>query len=60
MDKTDTIRANFSVLREFILEHSDVEKMPKEGRRALKAALNLGEQLLVDIHTIARNGGGSP
>jgi hypothetical protein len=47
------ISGHCAVLREFILKQAKAEAMPKEGRAALKSALFLGEQLLLDIHAIA-------
>ena len=60
MDAEDRIKVNYAILRDFVVEQAASEKMPKQGVKALKAALNLGEQLLLDIHRIARNGDGSP
>lgn len=56
----DKIKANFAIIREFVINQAQVEKLPKDVQKTIKACLNLGEQLLLDIHTIAKNGSGSP
>lgn len=47
------IQGHCTVLREFIVKQARDEKMPKEGVTALKSALFLAEQLIIDIHAIA-------